>query len=133
MSEHRPTKSYSNFDEIIIALTPGKIGNNQTYVGFQYSKEALIEDLRNLQKQQLDHINKLEGAIKTARERMMDSEKPFYEGMKLLNEALKNDKHDWENVDAGIYDSVYKCRKCGAEQIWSIDNSETELPEYGCT
>jgi len=37
--------SYSNLDEIIKALRPGKIGNNQTYVSKNYSKEMLINDL----------------------------------------------------------------------------------------
>lgn len=45
MSEHRPKRSYETIDEIVAALQPGKIGNDQIYVGKQYTKANLINDL----------------------------------------------------------------------------------------
>jgi len=48
MSEHRPVKHYKTLPEIIQALSPGKVGNAQTYVGKQYNKEALINDLQRI-------------------------------------------------------------------------------------
>lgn len=39
----------------------------------------------------LDHIDKLESAIKNAKLAGEESEKPFYECMKLLNEAISEE------------------------------------------
>jgi len=51
--------SYESLNEIIEALRPGKIGNDKTYVGKNYSKEMLINDLIKINEAQKwsDKIN----------------------------------------------------------------------------
>ena len=39
---------YNNLEDIIKALNPDSIGNSGTYVGKNYTKEALIMDLRDI-------------------------------------------------------------------------------------
>ncbi len=41
-------------------------------------------------------------------------------------------KHKWTCIDSGMYDSLYHCPTCLIKQWWSVDNPETELPEFGC-
>ena len=40
--------------------------------------------------------------------------------------------HTWECINPGLYDSIYKCTKCGKTRMQSLDNLETELPLDGC-
>ena len=59
----------------------------------------------------LDHIDKLENEIS----------------------LLKGEnKHDWECIGPGMYDSVYKCKKCGISAATQIDNLNSKLPENDC-
>ena len=60
----------------------------------------------------LDHIDKLESVIS----------------------ILKGEnKHDWECIGPGMYDSVYKCKKCGISAATQVDNLNSKLPENNCT
>lgn len=43
--------SYNTLAEIIEALNPKSIGNPMTYVGKNYTKEALIKDLKQIEEQ----------------------------------------------------------------------------------
>ena len=43
------------------------------------------------------------------------------------------DSHDWECVDPGMYDSIYKCRKCGKTVCESVDDPGSSLPVLGCS
>jgi len=51
-----------------------------------------------------------------------------------LEQALseEQDKHKWECVNSGMYDSEYQCQKCGKRNFWSVDNLVSENPEFGC-
>ena len=54
---------------------------------------------------------------------------------KLENEIsiLKGEnKHDWECIGPGMYDSVYKCKKCGISAATQVDNLNSKLPDNGC-
>ncbi len=42
------------------------------------------------------------------------------------------DKHDWEAVSVGEYDTTYQCRRCGKLHMESADNPLTERPNLGC-
>ena len=42
-------------------------------------------------------------------------------------------EHDWECVDEGMYDSLYKCTACNLEHMVSMDNPSTILPTTPCT
>lgn len=44
----------------------------------------------------------------------------------------KQAKHKWECISPGIYDSTYKCKRCGIRWIESIDALETTKPVHGC-
>lgn len=41
-------------------------------------------------------------------------------------------KHNWECISPGEYDSTYKCKKCGELYTLQSDNIESKLPEDGC-
>ena len=42
-------------------------------------------------------------------------------------------KHNWECISPGDYDTTYRCTKCGIDHTISVDNIASRLPEYGCT
>lgn len=42
-------------------------------------------------------------------------------------------KHNWEVVPpVGMYDDLYRCTICPAENMESIDNPDSKNPEFGC-
>ena len=42
-------------------------------------------------------------------------------------------KHNWEVVPpTGMYDDLYRCTICQAENMESIDNGDSKNPEFGC-
>lgn len=49
-----------------------------------------------------------------------------------LDEIVRN-KHTWEVVSPGDYDTLYECKKCKKRNMESIDDLlHTQNPEYGC-
>ncbi len=55
--------NYSTLAEIIEALNPSSVGNPMTYVGKNYTKEALIGDLVRVGERQQDLLELAWGAI----------------------------------------------------------------------
>ncbi len=41
-------------------------------------------------------------------------------------------KHNWNCTQSGFYDSIYRCTKCGIENMESIDSIKSNNPIYGC-
>ena len=42
-------------------------------------------------------------------------------------------RHNWEIVPpTGMYDNLYNCTTCNASNMTSIDNPDSDNPEYGC-
>ena len=40
--------------------------------------------------------------------------------------------HDWECLSPGMYDFLYRCKKCKKTHTEQVDNTQTERPEFGC-
>lgn len=41
-------------------------------------------------------------------------------------------EHVWECTSSGMYDSLYTCLRCNKNNMWSVDNLNSENPQYGC-
>ena len=41
--------------------------------------------------------------------------------------------HDWKCISPGEYDSLYECRRCGAQHMEQADRLGSDRPRFGCT
>ena len=57
---------------------------------------------------------------------------PWLQLADMLNELKVGTDHDWECVSPGEYDSLYECRKCGAQHMEQTDRLGSCCPRFGC-
>ena len=43
-----------------------------------------------------------------------------------------DNKHKWECISPGEYDTTYRCSKCGALHTDQADDPSSLIPEFGC-
>lgn len=91
--------------------------------------EAIIHPIRHLQKEAEREGHKLDGMMAV----VLAKDTEFLKSIarQALSATARNDAHDWKlQGSAGVWESYYKCSKCGATVQENTDGPNK--PETGC-